>query len=212
MRTIIWLLIRGLRLGPLILLVHPKSALRDLGWFASFTKRRSIDKLGSPIPWWTYGFISFLAPRLKNTFRALEFGCGASSIWLGKRVKEIVSIENHALWAAEIEKQATPNVFIQRVVKITDFDSYIKNIAGLFQIIIVDNEGSRMECAKRSLDLLADDGVLIWDNTNGPDWGTINSFMHVHGFREISFSGLTPQEIALSRTTVFYRANNCLGI
>ena len=212
MNILIWSVIRKLRLGAFLLFVHRKSALKELGWFVSFNRRQSVDKLGKPIPWWTYGFNAFLEPRLNNSLRVLEFGCGGSTIWLGARVGEVVSIENHVQWANQIKAKSSGNVIIRLVERITDFDSYIKSVHGVFQVVVVDCLGDRIECAKQSLALLADDGVVIWDNTDGPDWNTINGMMQSHGFREISFTGMTPQEVALGRTTVFYRSQNCLGI
>jgi hypothetical protein len=59
---------------------------------------------------------------------------------------------------------------------------------------------------------LANDGTLIYDNTDVPWWPDILSAMGRLGFKEISFTGLAAQTISQCRTTVFYRPNNNLGI
>jgi hypothetical protein len=212
MKEFTWSLIRFFRLGALMLLIHKKSALRENGWFTSFNKKRSVERTGNPIPWWTYSFIDFLSPRLRLSFRALEFGSGSSSLWLGQRIKEVFSIEDFRSWADEIRRNATSNVTILNVDSISNFPSYIGKIPGHFEIVIIDNLGNRMDSAIHSLGFLSDDGVIIWDNTDGSDWNDINDFMKGHGFKEISFTGMTAQEVCSSRTTLFYKESNCLGI
>lgn len=81
-----------------------------------------------------------------------------------------------------------------------------------FQLLIVDALANRIDCAKAGLPFLTEDGVVLWDNTDGPDWPEINGLMAARGFKEISFSGIPPQEVSLSRTTIFYKSNNVFGI
>lgn len=209
---IFWRLLKFFRTGPLMLWIHPKSALLRVGWFQSFHTKRVIDKQGNEIPWWTYPFIDFLEERLQNEFRILEYGCGGSTIWLSQRVKEIVSIEDNEKWSEITKSKVKPAANIILVKDIHDFKSYNAKIKGSFNIIIIDNMGNRMKCAVNSLPYLADDGVVIWDNTDGPDWSEIKEFFALKGFSEISFSGMVAQELSLSRTTVFYRQENCLGL
>jgi hypothetical protein len=78
-----------------------------------------------------------------------------------------------------------------------------------FDILVID-AGNRIEIAKLAVGRLNQQGVVIWDNTDGPDWPAIRGLLVGYGFREVSFSGLIPQEVCESRTTVFYRTHNCL--
>lgn len=208
----VWLIFRKLNLGPLLLYIHPKSELNTRGWYRSFRKRKSIDGKGKPIAWWTYAALDFLSERLPQDIRVLEFGCGGSTIWLSKRVKEVVAIENFEKWAKYIRERVDDNVSILVVDKMETFSDYQSLIKGYFELIIIDNLGDRITCAKNSVGLLSEKGIVLWDNTDGPDWHVIKKIMTGFGFKEISFSGMTPQEVAGSRTTIFYRENNCLGI
>lgn len=212
MKTRLWNLIKLLHLGSLVLFIHPKSALRQLGWFKSFHQKKVIDKKGNPIPWWTYSFIDFIKDRLTKNFRVLEFGCGGSTIWLSFRVKEVLSFEDFQTWADKTRNKISDSSKIIDVKSISDFNSYKDKIAGLFDILIIDNLGDRMECVKRNLSYLKDDGVIIWDNTNGPDWRTIKSYMSNQGYKEISFTGMVAQELSYSKTTLFYKDKNCFNI
>ncbi|HPS74615.1 MAG TPA: hypothetical protein PLD52_10020 [Bacteroidales bacterium] len=105
MKEFIWNFIRGFRLGPVMLFIHPQSALTKRGWWRSFHKKLVVDKNNLPIPWWTYPFIDFLIPRLSGEFCVLEFGSGSSTIWLSRFVKQVISVEDHEEWAKKIEKK-----------------------------------------------------------------------------------------------------------
>jgi predicted O-methyltransferase YrrM len=145
--------------------------------------------------------------------RVLEFGCGASTIYLSKKVSELLSFENYPDWAVKTRaKIENEKVKILDVKDITDYNSNDELIYGEFDILIIDNLGNRMQCAVHNLKHLKDNGVVVWDNTDGPDWDIIKSFMESQNFKEISFTGMVAQELSLSRTTLFYRANNCLNI
>ena len=77
--------------------------------------------------------------------------------------------------------------------------------------MIID-AGDRISCGKNSIKFLNDSGVVMWDNTDGKDWPEIKEIFTKQSFKEISFTGMIPQEFMLSRTTIFYRKNNCLKI
>jgi hypothetical protein len=213
MKSRLWDIIKFLRLGALVLSIHPRSALRQLGWFKSFHRRKVIDNIGNPIPWWTYSFIDFIEDRLTNEMRILEFGCGGSTIFLYNRVGQVISFEDNADWAAKTSEQIQSGFSkIFYIDNISDFSSYSNKIEGKFDILIIDNLGNRMDCAINNIKYLKDDGVVIWDNTDGPDWESIKSFMINHDFKEISFTGMVAQEISYNKTTLFYRSKNCLNI
>ncbi len=212
MRNFVWKLIRFMRLGPLMLYVHPKSALRRVGWFESFHKKKVVDSAGQAMPWWTYSFIDFISERLNDDLRVLEFGCGSSTIFLSKRVAEVVAVEDYPYWVKEIKGLIDASSRIIEVDSIDDYGGYKDSIEGQFDILIIDNLGNRMNCLLNNMGFLNSSGVVIWDNTDGPDWSEIKGYMNGVGFKDISFSGMTPQELALSRTTLFYRDVNCLSV
>jgi hypothetical protein len=208
-----WWVLRRAGTGPLLLRMHPRSALRQKGWFQSLRVRQSVDGGGNPIPWWTYPVIDFLDERLRQPLRALELGCGNSTRWLCERVHEVISLENDADWARRVEAKLPANGRIICTAGIEDFLESQSVHLGKFDVIVNDANANRIRCATAAIPLLKDSGVMIWDNTDGPDWPTIEENMRRSGLREISFSGMTPQEISSSRTTVFYRSgSNCLGI
>jgi hypothetical protein len=190
-------------MGPLLLRIHPKSALLALGWFRSFRAKKSVDKNMNPIPWWTYPAIAFLQNRLTPKLKVLEFGSGASTLWLCRFVSEVISVEDNRAWAKYVQSILPRNgkLFVTDSYE-TFIDNYQPNTK--FDIIIID-AGHRINIATKIFPMLSDDGVVLWDNTDGSDWVHIKALFTSHDFLEISFHGMTAQEISLSSTTVFYR-------
>jgi hypothetical protein len=214
LKNLLWSLIRAAGLGGLLLQIHPKSFLRRRGWFRSFSARRSVDGTGSPFPWWSYGVIDFVEERLSKTMTVLEFGSGGSSVWLAARVASVVTVENDPTWAAIVKGFVPQNVQVLEMAIPGNLSaSDIPPPKGQrFDLVIVDALANRIACALAGLPFLSKDGVVLWDNTDGPDWPEIKSMMSSRGFKEISFSGLSPQEVSLSRTTIFYRTANVFNI
>jgi len=91
------------------------------------------------------------------------------------------------------------------------FRSLAKAEKNGFDVIIYDCLANRIDCAKAGLPFLVDNGVVIWDNTDGPDAPEI-TLMASDGFSNISLSRLAPQEVAEDRTTIFYRRDNVFDI
>ncbi len=203
---------RKLGLAPILLLLHPRSALKTTGWLGSFRTSSVIDNSGKAIPWWTYSFIDFIDAKLDKPLHILEFGCGNSTIWLSKKGMHVTAFEDYPEWAKSIRPKLKSNSKIIEVDSILKFDDFEHLITGNFDVLIIDNLGNRMETAKRHLKHLNEQGVVIWDNTDGSDWLDIKNYMNENDYKEISFSGMVPQELNMSKTTLFYKSDNCLSI
>ena len=211
LKYLIWSIFRKFGLGPLLLRMHPKSALVQLGWFKSFRGHIPIDNKMEPVPWWAYSAIHFIEERLSDSFRVLEFGCGNSTVWLSERVKDVISIEFDSVWAERIASIVPKNTKIIVTKSSRKFLAEDHDKLGKFQVLIID-AGNRLEIATNASTFISDDGVVLYDDSNSQDWLDLRNLMAQNGFKEISFLGMGPQDIVLCRTTIFYRQHNCLGI
>ena len=80
--------------------------------------RRTMGPAATPLtlglPWLSIPAISFLKAYLKPHMKVCEFGCGGSTIFFARRVREVVSIEHDQEWYAQVQKlladQALHNV------------------------------------------------------------------------------------------------------
>jgi hypothetical protein len=211
-KKIIWKILIKLRIGGPIQLMLTGGLLDD-GWFDSFKTKQAIDKNSNPIPWCTYSFIKFIEPRLKKYFNVFEYGCGNSTIWFATRVGQIISVEDNSEWYELVSKKIPENVkLIYQPLKYDgEYSRQALKSGNKFNIIIIDGR-DRINCVKYSLPSLDEDGVVIFDNSDLPQYSEGINFLLSKGFKKIDFIGLSPVTPHNNYTSIFYRINNCLGI
>lgn len=162
------------------------------------------------MPWYTYSCKDFLEDRITRSMRVFEYGAGMSSLWYGGRVAEVVSVEHDTEWAMTVRRglPTTCTVLLE-----PDVDAYVGAIAGRgpFDIVVVDGL-DRPRAAAAALNGLSDDGVIIWDNSDWPEFAQVFPRLQEHGFRQLEFTGLGPINREGWPTSVLYRTDNCLGI
>jgi hypothetical protein len=187
--------------------------LLEIGWFESFLSNRSLDHNKKPIPWFSYPFIEFIAPRLNKTIILFEFGSGNSTLFFSDKVKKTISIEHNKEWFEVVNKSKPENVSLI----LTDSDSkhnyleYFNSINESLDIIIVDGL-HRNECIIKAVEKLSSSGVIILDDSERPEYKTGKEFILGKGFKCLDFWGIAPMVLFKKCTTVFYRSNNCLEI
>ena len=123
-----------------------------------------------------------------------------------------MAVENDPQWAAVVRSFRPANAIV--VAKAISRDLVAEDLSGdsAFEVIIVDALASWIDGAKAGLPFLVDNGVVVWDNTDGPNKPEVKTLMASHGFGEISFSRLAPQEVAKECTTISYWRNNVFDI
>ena len=122
-----------------------------------------------PIPWLTEGGIEFLEDYFKQhpDARVLEFGSGASTVWIAKRVKELHSVEHHGQWhesvVQAIEKDSlSDHVFCYlREKPYYGICEEFENES--FDLILVDGR-NRKGCVAHALPKLKKGGLLVLDD------------------------------------------------
>lgn len=201
---------RKLNLGPLLLVLHPKSFLVVEGWNRSFRENRSVNRNGEPIPWCAYSFIHFIELRLTKQMRVFEYGCGGSTLFYAQRVGEIISVEHDSHWAHQVNARLPNN---GQVVIRQDAQKYLGEIShhGKFDLIIIDGI-LRAQTVEFVLQAMNEDSVIIWDDPELPDFAAGFEVLRKHGFRELTFYGEGPITFVPSYTAILYRDKNCLGI
>ncbi|GAA1768752.1 hypothetical protein GCM10009795_013780 [Nocardioides hankookensis] len=141
------------------------------------------------VPWWTFDAIDVVDDFLRTRPRArvLEWGSGASTLWLATRAAAVASIEHDAAWggrmARELSARDLDNVHLLVVEPrrgpggVTsakpgfaglDFTAYadaIDRVDGEFDLIVIDGR-AREACLVRALDRLADGGLILFDNVD----------------------------------------------
>lgn len=175
-----------------------------LGWSRSFIEGRPLDRQGNPIPWYTYPAIEFLRNLQLDSCRVFEYGAGNSSLFWAQRVKQVVAVENDPSWADEVRARNVSNLM---VITAVDKEDYVKTpvaVGGVFDILIVDGR-YRTDCAAIAVDLVTDQGMIIFDNA---DWyPDACKLIRSKGWFQIDFSGLGPINPYAWTTSVFVKSN-----
>lgn len=178
------------------------------GWTRAYQGGRPLDAEGNPIPWYTYPAIEFLRTLDMSECRVFEYGCGNSSVFLARRVKEIFAAENDPAWAKEVGKFNIPNLTIMTA---TEKEAYVNaphTFGGKFDIMIVDGR-YRKDCAQVAAQLVQDTGFIIFDNA---DWyPAACESIRKQGWLQIDFSGLGPINPYAWTTAIFIRSSLGIG-
>ncbi len=97
-------------LGPLrypvsiayYLVRFPESARFAPAWMLSLLRGRSA--LEDQVPWIPYVARAWLSSHLKPSMRVFEYGSGGSTVFLGRRVKQVISVEHDPTWCARLRQ------------------------------------------------------------------------------------------------------------
>jgi hypothetical protein len=191
----------------------PDRSHRLRHWTVSLT--RAHDSLGLAeldVPWWTYGAVdaveAWLAARWRPV-RVFEYGSGASTLWLARRVDQVHSVEHDAAFAAVLVPALAPfpAVALRVVPPVAsttpavpsakegqqglDFAAYvaaIDDVPGEFDLVVIDGR-ARAACLRRAVPRLAPGGVIVFDNSRRRRYRpAIDSC----GLVETRYRGLTP--------------------
>ncbi|GAB3938018.1 class I SAM-dependent methyltransferase [Mucilaginibacter myungsuensis] len=210
--TILELLARPARLRS-ILSFNKKGYLKEIGWFASAESRSPVDKYGSPIPWVTYSFIDFIKERLTKEHSVFEFGSGNSTHFYAKYAGRVVSVEHDRAWFDKIQdgKAANSELVFTELKTDGDYCRVPVTRGEKYDIIIVDGR-DRVNCCKQAVDALTPSGVVVLDDSERDFYSEGVNFLKDRGFKQLPFSGISPGLFYPKATSVFYRADNCLGI
>ena len=196
-----------------LLSFNDKGYLDEIGWFNAFDTMSPIDQNNNPIPWVTYSFIDFIKSRLNKQHTVFEFGSGNSTFFYAKYAGLVVSVEHDKEWFDKIYKDKPENseLIFCELVRDGDYCRVPVKLEEKFNIIIVDGR-DRVNCCKQAVDAIADNGVIVLDDSERDFYKEGIDFMVKRGFKELSLSGISPGLFYRKSTSVFYKAENCLNI
>ena len=200
------------RLKALLSYGH-KGYLNSIGWFTAFDKKQAVDGKGNALPWVTYSFIDFINCRIEKTHHIFEYGSGNSTLFYAERAGTVTAVEHDKGWFDKVKNSSPANaeMIFCHLERDGEYAKKATLLDKKFDIIIVDGR-DRVNCCKYSVDALSANGVLVLDDSERRTYHQARIFMQEQGFKEISFSGISPGLFYEKATSVFYKADNCLGI
>jgi len=187
--------------------------LMDVGWFSAFKTGEPVDNNFEPLPWLTYSFIDFITERLDKEFSVFEFGSGNSTLFFAKRVKQVSSVEHNSEWYNKLKSKipANSNLILSKSDSRDDYIAVLKQSDKKFDLIIIDGI-HRVDCCLSVINHLTEKGVIILDDSEREQYSEGIEYLMKEGFKRIDFWGISPGYLYRKNTTVFYKAQNCLGI
>lgn len=190
-------------------LLTPIAFARDTGHFRSALRTRAVDSRGEPIPWYTYPAIEFLHAKDLSGLRVLEFGVGQSTLWWAKHARSVLAIEDNPVWIAELAPRLSANAEVRHATDWRRPGDALGPEAGPVDLIVIDGL-DRFAAARLALDLPAEDGAVLLDNSDG-FWGPEGTYPIIDLFREagflrIDFYGYAPGVRLAHCTSLFFRS------
>jgi hypothetical protein len=166
---------------------------------------------GSPLPWYTYPAIDFLAQRDFSERNILEFGGGQSTLWWSERAHSVVTIEEDAAWFARLRPRVGKNVCLYHI----PVDHLTRSVAPMravldasrvrsFDVIVIDGH-LRRELANLAFNYLSDSGALIFDDAEGYDF---YEEIRTRDCSRIDFFGFAPA-VSLRHCTSLVFLSHC---
>jgi hypothetical protein len=163
----------------------PRNSLRF--WLGSqFAIYDAAQLVRLDVPWWTLPAIArverWIAER-GDDVRAFEYGTGASTAWLARRCRQVVSVEHDgAFLQAMIPLLTQPHVELRLVepqrgvaeprarsgrrgFADCDFSAYVDAIGEEHYDLIVIDGRARVACLERARRHLAPRGLVVFDNS-----------------------------------------------
>lgn len=156
-----------------------------------------------PIPWFSYPATEFLETLDLSAARIFEYGSGGSTIYLEKRCKEIVSVEQDKKWLSRIKEMSSGKTDFKLRTTVKSFSNAILEEEGKYDLVIIDAIPEfRSACVVNSVEKLADEGIIILDDSAiyREAYGALKKIDEC----PIDFIGLSPMEDVVQTTTFFF--------
>jgi hypothetical protein len=187
--------------------------LYDMGWTNAISTGNIVDNNNDPLPWVSYPFMQFIAPRMNKNMQVFEFGSGNSTLYYAGRVAAVTSVEHDAGWYSKIKNSMPANVqlYFCELHSDGDYCKYAQRTVLKYDVMIIDGR-DRVNCCINSINSLTPGGIIVLDDSEREKYASGISFLQKQGFKHIDFWGMAPAIDYLKCTTIFYRDGNCIGI
>lgn len=203
---------------------HPQELPYAPRWLHSMLPGHS--PLFDEVPWITFRAIDWLDDYLKPDMSVFEYGAGGSTLYLTKRVRNVVSVEHDEGFYHLVKKilgqranhncqlmlhtpepcEESSRAYASYQVKYKGmcFQSYVKAIDSYpdqsFDLVLVDGR-ARMACFKQALAKIKPGGAIMLDNSDRPAYAQAGRLMG--DTPHLDLAGLTPWNLEVSQTSVW---------
>jgi len=171
-----------------------------------------MNRVGSPVPWYTYPAIQLVENKLYSDKRVAEFGAGNSTLWWAEKAQKVFSFEEDLGWYNYLKSRVPTNVELYHLpIDLSGLEEKLPD--QLFDVVIVDGF-DRYKASLVARRIIQPDGVIILDNSEGY-WGEdgtypIMDYFRSEGFNRVDFYGFSPGVILPHCTSMFFKGSTFL--
>lgn len=192
---------------------RPSSIVFILPW--ALSRRAKHSAIADEVPWIPFRAIGKLRRLLNPRMRAFEWGSGGSTLFLSRRVSEVVSVEHDPTWYAVVAErlraaglsncqyqlippsparaEGTPFGSGQRGCTHLDFEAYVRAIErhpdGYFDLVMIDGR-ARIACLNAAWSKVRVGGLILLDNSNYDRYQP--HLVSPSGFDRTDIAGVSP--------------------
>ena len=159
-------------LAPDKLFKHARTLIRNPRYFSNRVAVMLFQIRRPEAPWLTAESIRLLEAYLQPSMSGFEWGSGRSTIWLGKRLQSLVSIEHDPEWHAQVKAAVSAGAMTNidcRLVQRQRSGAYAGVIGEFpdrtFDVILIDGE-ERNACIREAVAKVRIGGVIVLDNAD----------------------------------------------
>jgi precorrin-6B methylase 2 len=177
------------------------STMRSMGWQRSIGGG-PVDSTGRPVPWYAYAATAWLSRRVLPSDRIFEFGAGHSTLWYAQRAASVTAVDDDPGWVQRLQQDLPANA----TVALADDEGYVSALDstdGEFDVIVVDGL-RRNECAAVAAKRVSSGGLIVFDNSDRPEFGPGVAELIELGFKHVEFVDFAPGYSTLTCTSVFF--------
>lgn len=180
---------------------------QEFGYQNSMEQMKSIDVNENPIPWFTYPAIEYLSQFDLSQKDIFEYGCGSSSLFWCKRANSVTSVEHNIKWIGKLAPNKPDNLKIRHIMYKSQYEQAILMEDIKFDIIVIDGNFARENCATHAIKALKPGGMIIFDNSercnDRDDYKEATKILRDANLIQIDFFGFGPIKEYTWCTSVF---------
>lgn len=94
--------------------------------------------------------------------------------------------------------------FINNAINDCRYENFCKNYSQKFDIIVIDSL-KRHLCAINSFCCLSDNGIIILDDSQRPNYQKTINFLVEKNFKKLDFIGIAPGQLTIKNTSIFIK-------
>lgn len=179
------------------------------GWLRTLWSGNPVSASGEAIPWFTYPALRALEGYVHKDMRVCEWGAGNSTVWWSRKVAEVFSVEDNAMWYNNLVAKLPSNAEIFLAHEEKDYVNHFL-ARGPYDIVVVDGS-HRVECLKVAPSILKETGIIILDNSDRLEYESGISYLASQSFKRIDYFGLISAYPYEGCTSIFFKSEDFIN-